>query len=277
MPSRQGAPNSTITLAEAAEHLGVHYMTAYRYVRTGRLAATKHGAEWRVKPGDLEALRPAEGRRTRPRADYTSRLESRLLAGDEAGAWSVIESAMTAGSEPERIHVELLCPALHSIGERWARGEVDIAQEHQASALALRLVGRLGPRFARRGRKRGTLLLGAAPLDDHGLPVALLADLLRGRGFEVVDLGANVPPDSFADAAIRIPRLVGIGICATSPGNDANIDAAIRALRVVTSAPILVGGAGVEPHEFDPAWEVLCCTRDPLEAIEGFERMTSAN
>jgi excisionase family DNA binding protein len=42
-------PASTdITLTEAAELLGVHYMTAYKYVRTGRLAATKVGGGWRI-------------------------------------------------------------------------------------------------------------------------------------------------------------------------------------------------------------------------------------
>jgi excisionase family DNA binding protein len=37
-------------LREAADRLGVHYMTAYRYVRTGRLPATRIGAQWWVDP-----------------------------------------------------------------------------------------------------------------------------------------------------------------------------------------------------------------------------------
>ncbi len=45
-----------ITLNEAADRLGVHYMTAYRYVRTGRLHGVKDGTEWRVRASDVEAL-----------------------------------------------------------------------------------------------------------------------------------------------------------------------------------------------------------------------------
>ena len=45
--------DARISLQEAADALGVHYMTAYRYVRTGRLPAVKDGAEWRVDPADL--------------------------------------------------------------------------------------------------------------------------------------------------------------------------------------------------------------------------------
>ena len=46
----------SISLREVAELLGVHYMTAYRYVRTGMLPAEKDGAEWRVRLTDLENL-----------------------------------------------------------------------------------------------------------------------------------------------------------------------------------------------------------------------------
>ena len=59
----------TISLTEAAERLDVHYMTAYRYVRTGRLHATKQGGQWVVPVEEVEnfntanetAVRPARG------------------------------------------------------------------------------------------------------------------------------------------------------------------------------------------------------------------------
>ena len=47
---------SPITLQEAADRLGVHYMTAYRYVRTGRLPAQRSGSQWLVDPKDLGAV-----------------------------------------------------------------------------------------------------------------------------------------------------------------------------------------------------------------------------
>jgi len=50
-------PSATaVTLNDAAEQLGVHYMTAYRYVRTGRLEATKRKGQWWVEPAELEAI-----------------------------------------------------------------------------------------------------------------------------------------------------------------------------------------------------------------------------
>jgi excisionase family DNA binding protein len=243
---------STISLAEAAERLGVHYMTAYRYVRTGRLEAVKDGAEWQVDEREVERVRsqeaahraPTRTRNTRAN-EYPRRLVERLITGDETGSWTVIESALAAGMEPDEIYLDLIRPALHTIGERWADGTVTVAQEHQASAIVLRLVGRLGPRFVRRGRKRGTVLLGAPPADGHGLPSALLTDLLRGRGFEVIDLGANVPSESWRGAVEALARVSAIGLCATSPANEHNVRETIRHIHQVTSAPIVLGGQAI--------------------------------
>ncbi|MBA2625064.1 MAG: helix-turn-helix domain-containing protein, partial [Acidimicrobiia bacterium] len=56
-PAARGADGADLSLHEAAERLGVHYMTAYRYVRLGRLPGTKEGATWRVAATDVERLR----------------------------------------------------------------------------------------------------------------------------------------------------------------------------------------------------------------------------
>jgi excisionase family DNA binding protein len=234
-----------LTLAEVAEALGVHYMTAYRYVRTGRLPGTKVGAEWRVRADDLARLAAPRAAGTRRRGDYPRRLEERLLAGDEGGAWRVVEGALTAGVEPAELYLDVIAPALAAIGDAWSRGAVSVADEHRASVVTLRIIGRLGPRFGRRGRKRGTIVVGAPPDDQHGLPVALFADLLRGAGFEVVDLGADAPAESFADAARDAERLVAVGICATTPGNERAVRRTVAAVRATVDAPVVVGGGAI--------------------------------
>ncbi len=241
-----------LSLRDAADLLGVHYMTAYKYVRTGQLPATKAGAEWRVRTADVEALRAApavpRGRGGR-RVDYAGRLTARLMAGDEAGAWAVIEMALSAGLEPVQVYLELLIPAMQAVGEGWATGTVTVAEEHRASVTVQRLIGRFGPRLRRRGRARGTIVLGAPASDTHSLPVALMADLVRSLGFDVVDLGADVPAVSFAEAAAEADRLVAVGIGASTPGNEAQVQAAIEAVRAVATVPVLVGGGAVAGEE----------------------------
>jgi MerR family transcriptional regulator, light-induced transcriptional regulator len=238
-----------LTLAEAAELLGVHYMTAYRYVRTGRLPATKQGATWLVDRSDVDAfghtpVTPAR-RRGGSREAIPLRLEDRLVAGDESGAWLVVEDALAGSMSPEKVYTDLLSPAMASIGERWARGELDIETEHQATTVVLRIVGRLGPRFVRPGRRRGTVVLGAPAGDDHGMPVLLAADLVRASGFDVVDLGANTPPGAFGRTVQRTDALVAVGVCATRGDNLDGVQDALSGIASAGEVPIVLGGGGV--------------------------------
>jgi MerR family transcriptional regulator, light-induced transcriptional regulator len=238
-----------IGLREAAERLGVHYMTAYRYVRTGQLPAERDGAQWTVAVTDLR--RVTSGRRTparhrSARAERPARLVDRLVAGDEAGAWKVVEGALASGSDPADVYLDVLVPALRSIGDGWERGNLTVADEHRASAVAARIIGRLGPRFARRGRTRGTVVLGAPPGEQHGLPGAILADVLRVAGFEPLDLGANTPALSFAETALGADRLVAVVIGATTLSREAAVRKVVLTLRrAEVTAPVLLGGAAI--------------------------------
>jgi methanogenic corrinoid protein MtbC1 len=233
-------------------------MTAYRYVRLGLLPATKEGASWRVAVVDLDRLTAEDGPASKGRgrqdpAPWAERLERRLIAGDEVGAWGVVEATLAAGAEPRDVYLDVLAPALLAIGEAWAEGRIDVSVEHRASAIALRLVGRLGPRFVRRGVSRGAVVLAAPPGDLHALPVALAADLVRGAGFDVEDLGADLPLASLLDAAQRTQRLVAVGLAVTTADNRRAVVEAVDGLKeVLGGVPVLVGG-GALPDQADAA------------------------
>lgn len=250
MDRDEGRTGGRVSLQEAADRLGVHYMTAYRYVRTGRLPAARHGARWTVAETDLAALQaaaaePAERGRGRSR-DRTPDLVRRLVAGDEPGAWAVVEAALAGGMSPSEAHLGLIAPAMAMIGDGWSDGRYSVGDEHRATAVAQRLVGRLGPHFSRRGPRRGTVLVGAVAGEQHGLPSAILADLLRGRGFEVVDLGANTPGASFVDAAEEADRLRVVALGAHGADRIDQVIATVRLLRHAgVGVPILVGGRGI--------------------------------
>jgi len=256
-PPRSREGSGTVGLREAAARLGVHYMTAYKYVRSGRLPATKVGDEWRIAVADLEGHvtsdpsdpSVASGRRAAvpPRPD---RLRARLVAGDEAGAWGLVDEALVAGNSPQEILTGQLVPALRDIGERWADGHLTIAEEHRASAVAMRLVARLGPRLGGPGRRRGTIVLGSVADDRHALPTAILGDLLRGARFDVVDLGADTPPESFVEAARAADRLVAVALTVTAPDAVGSVAAAVAAVRrALPGVPVLVGGGAVPDRD----------------------------
>lgn len=243
----------SLSLQEAAERLGVHYMTVYRYVRLGRLPATMRRGQWVVRPADVDAFassarrKQTRVRRGKPRwSEYRSRLRRRLVAGDATGAWALVEQALVSGAEPVDIYVDLLAPVLRQIGVAWEKGTVSVAEEHQATVAARRVMGRLGMRFARRGRTRGTVVLGGVHGDRHELPLAMVADVLRGAGYDVIDLGTNTPAASFVEAASRQVHLIAIGVSIGSSETLAEAQRTVATLhRTQTGIPILVGGPAV--------------------------------
>lgn len=243
-----------LTLPEAAEELGVHYMTAYRYVRTGRLPAKRVGGAWEIDPADLRLVRRSgPGVRRRPATGpgpSGPRLQARLVAGDEAGAWTLLEAALASEATPEDLLLELIAPTLRAIGTSWERGELSVADEHRASAVATRLISRLGARFGRRGVKRGTVILAGAPGELHALPVAIAANLLRWRGFDVVELGADTPAEALAEAVAGEPDLVAVGIACTTGDGSRSVRRAIALVhRASPGVPILLGGAGIADQD----------------------------
>lgn len=246
-PASASASAGTLTLLEAADRLGVHYMTAYRYVRTGRLPALKRGSQWEVAQRDLDAFAthptPTPGR---SRVDHTERLVGRLVVGDEAGAWSVLQHALAGGRDPSELYLEVLAPAMSRIGDRWEAGRLSVGDEHRAAAVMVRLVGRLGPLFTRPGRSRGTVVVGTPAGDQHGLPAILFGDLLRGRGLAVVQLGADAPAESFVEAAAATDRLVAVAVTVTLSGNETSVVDTVAAVHDAGLGPVVVGGRAVD-------------------------------
>jgi excisionase family DNA binding protein len=241
-----------LSLHEAAELLGVHYMTVYRRVRLGILPARKVGATWTIDRADLERA-PTTPRRPRRRAGrqprvsmWQERLQARMLSGDVAGSWQVIEAAMASGVEPGEVYVRVLAPSLHAIGASWRDGTVTIDQEHLASSVAATLIGRLSPRFVHPGRKKGVVIVAMPPGERHGLGVAMLSDVLTEAGYAVLNLGPDTPIGSLAAAMHDAGSLAAVVVSVVDVERRpaaARLLAAARRER--PSVPRLVGGNAI--------------------------------
>ena len=247
--------SNELSLNEVAEKLGVHYMTVYRYVRTGLLPAAKSGGTWRVIADDLEnfASRPSNsvGRGHRQLDRHIEPLIASLTRGDERGAWKIAQSVRAAGCEVEELCTDLLVPAMAKIGENWAAGTSSIADEHRASAVVPILLGRLLAVPLPPGRKRGLVVVGCPPAEEHGLPASLFSLLLAGRRFEVENLGNNSPAHIFAESVQAADKLVAVVFSVTFADGLENLQACVDAVRSVRpDIPLLAGGLAV--HKINP-------------------------
>ncbi|MEM9132948.1 MAG: B12-binding domain-containing protein [Actinomycetota bacterium] len=239
---------SSLTLAQAAEEVGVHYQTAYRWVRSGRLTATMVDGAYRVAREDLAALQ-ADRRRpvapptpTRVRLDrQREALHAALLAGDEKKATGIVRLLATNGTSVVDLIDEVLAPPMADIGAAWLRGEATIYVEHRATAIVHRLLGVIMPNP--RGRRRGTAVVAGLSGDTHHLPTTMATAVLREDNWAVEHLGADMPLAEI-DGFLRAHPAELVVLSAT--GNEAGERAAEAKARLEAEhgIPVLVGGNG---------------------------------
>src|SRR5690606_9231846 len=104
----------------------------------------------------------------------------------------------------------------------------------------------LDSRFSRSSGRRGLVVAGAVEGERHSLPLRIVADVVRLSGYDVEDLGADVPVDAFA-RAVTGAELVAVAVSTTTPGNEDAVQATVAAVRgrVDGAVPVLVGGGAV--------------------------------
>ncbi|MEO8266089.1 MAG: B12-binding domain-containing protein [Ilumatobacteraceae bacterium] len=189
-----------LDLRTTAEVLGVHYQTAYRWVRSGRLPAHLVNGHYLVATRDLaraDARRQRPSPRTLPsqkRLDHQAdRMREALLSGDEATARRLAQRLVTEGASIVSVIQTLLVPVLRDIGQAWKDGELPVSIEHRASGICERLLGDLAPNP--RGRRRGNAVVAAIAGDRHALPTTMATIGLRDANWNVHHLGADTPPE----------------------------------------------------------------------------------
>lgn len=233
----------TITLQEAADRLGVHYQTAYKWVRDGTLAAQQVGRSYRLTPAEVdrwatERTTPKAPPARRPDLEAgVDRLHGLLLSGDEARARAMVDTLAAQGTTATTIAGELLAPAMRRIGMGWENDQVSVPVEHRATSIAERILGDVMPNP--RGRRRGTAVVAAPSGERHGLASLMATVALRDDNWRVEHLGADVPVDEIE----RFCDEVGADlIVLTVISREADTDGVARRLerdgrRVLVGAP----------------------------------------
>lgn len=143
--------------------------------------------------------------------------------------------------------------ALTEIGERYATGEYFIAGLIMAGEIMNRVITLVAPRMADNvvNLLRGRVLIGTVKGDIHGLGKNIAGALLTAYGFEVLDLGVDVPVDEFVRHCNDFqPDIIGLSVLLTScyPYLGDTI-AALRAARGSSRRPaIFISGAQITPQ-----------------------------
>lgn len=236
-----------LDLQAAADELGVHYQTAYRWVRSGRLKAKVVGGRYVVVHEDLVALDEARRTPKNPAAPSASRIDrsaarvhDALVSGDEVAVGKIARRLINEGTSIVDLVQEVFVPSLYRIGQSWHDGELTISVEHRASAIVERILGELAPNP--RGRRRGTAIVVAVSGDRHSLPTTMATIALRDDNWHVQHLGADLPADEVIQFCADHDVTVAV-VTVTTP--DAAELANVTADRLrLAGTPTIVGGPG---------------------------------
>jgi methanogenic corrinoid protein MtbC1 len=234
-------------LRDAAAALEVHYQTAYRWVRTGRLPARLVDGRYVVRAQDVTELLAARRRPVEPRMPSPRRLErnagemhAALLAGDEGRAAGIARQLVAEGTSVSELIQRVIVPPLRAIGQAWRDGELTIWVEHRASAMVERILGELAPNP--RGRRRGTAVVAAVEGDRHALPTTMAAVALREANWSVHHLGADLPPDELLRFCTEHDVALAV-LSSTNPATTEVAQGTAQRLRRL-GIPTIVGEAG---------------------------------
>ena len=177
------------------------------------------------------------------------RIYEAILKGDNGAAVEVAQEAVDGGDDPQQLIDQGMIPAMAEVGRRF-EDEVYFVPELLLSARAMKgALALLRPLLADSGGKRvGSVVLGTVQGDLHDIGKNLVAAMLEGAGFEVLDLGADVAPQRFVNAVKEHSAgLVGLSalLTVTMPSMKTTIEA-LEEAGLRDQVKVMVGGAPVD-------------------------------
>jgi 5-methyltetrahydrofolate--homocysteine methyltransferase len=182
-------------------------------------------------------------------SDYLEKLATAILEGDGETTIELVKSALADGVAAKTILDEGMIVGMNEVGDRFRRGDMfvpEVLMSADAMSEGLKL---LRPELAKSDVKMiGKVLLGTVKGDLHDIGKNLVGMMCEGAGFEVINLGFDVPPEEFIEAIKEHkPELVGMSaLLTTTMRSMGQTIKAIEEAGFRDQVKIMVGGAPVD-------------------------------
>lgn len=171
-----------------------------------------------------------------------------ILNGEAPKARAATQQALDAGAAPMQLISEAMVPAMAEVGRLFEAEEYFVPELLLAGRAMKSSMELLRPLLAASGQApTTTIAIGTVKGDLHDIGKNIVASMLEGGGFEVIDLGADVAPEKFvATVAERRPQVVCLSalLTVTMPAMRTTIDA-LSAAGLRDKVKVLIGGAPV--------------------------------
>jgi methanogenic corrinoid protein MtbC1 len=190
----------------------------------------------------------------------------------EDGADELAKKAIEAHVDPQDLLSNTLIAAMQRVGERFRNREIfvpDVLMSAKAMSAAME---HLKPFFQSDALKRkGTVVMGTVAGDLHDIGKRLVSMMIEGGGWEVIDLGTDVPTERFVEAIEQHPGCV-VGLSALLTTTMENMKSTVEEIkRTHPTTKVIIGGAPVT-QEFAAAIGADAYSPDPQGAVEFLDR-----
>ena len=171
-----------------------------------------------------------------------------VVSGNAKATQAITQQALADGVDPLKLVNEHMVPAMDEVGRRFEANEYFVPElliSARAMKAALEIIR---PLLVARGDKPvGRVAIGTVKGDLHDIGKNLVASLLEGGGFEVIDLGVNVTPEKFIETVnSKQANIIAMSalLTTTMPSMKTTIDA-LKQAGVRGKVKVLIGGAPI--------------------------------
>jgi len=205
--------------------------------------------------------------------DSRQRLARAVIDGDRENIVSLVEAALGEGLTPLEISNEGLLPGLEEVGRRFECNQYFLPQVIQSADAMQTAFARLKTEMKGAGfESRGRILMATVEGDIHDIGKNIVCTLLENHGFEVFDLGKNVPAELIVAEAVRL-GVDAVGLSALMTTTMAEMENVIGKLRERgVRAFTMVGGAVVTP-EYAAEIGADLYAKDAMEAVARIRKL----
>jgi len=209
--------------------------------------------------------------------EILKKLQEAVVNGDiDAAAFAAKEAAET-GLDPLYAIENGLAKGVKIVGDGFGRGELflmDLMSAAEAMKTGLEILKPLISHKEKRAQTLGTFLIGTVSGDIHDIGKTIVASMLTANGFEVIDLGADVPNDVFIEKVREIqPDILGLSaLMTTTMFPQKAVIYSLKEVGLRDKVKVMIGGA-VVTEEWSEEIGADAWSKDALDAVEKAKKL----
>ncbi len=175
-------------------------------------------------------------------------LKQAVLTGDEATAVAEVKKALAGKADPGDVLNNGLIAGMEVVGKKFRSGEMFLPEVLLSAEVMHKGIDILNPLLAKAGRKdTTTVVIGTVEGDIHDIGKKIVALLLEGNGYNVIDLGVDVKGEKFIEAVEKYkPQILGMSaLLTTTMPHMGEVINTLKAKKLRDKVKVIVGGASV--------------------------------